>query len=80
MSVRKRDIPVLTFRTQITIEVTALDYVEAADHQQRSESLFAKVKAEYPAATFTFRQLRPRTRPRAAQPARGRTLAVYDDI
>lgn len=80
MSTRNRAFPMLTFRAEITVEVVALDYVEAADHQKGAQALFAAVKAQYPDATFTFRQLRPRTRPRSSSGPRGSTRAVYDDV
>ena len=94
MTARSKDIPMLTLRAQITIEVSALDYVEAAEHQRRAEALFAVVGAEYEAATFSFHHLRPRPagetesdkagadkaagRPRRYK-TRPRVLAVYHD-
>ncbi len=91
MTARPKDIPMLTLRAQITIEVSALDYVEAAEHQRRAEALFAVVGAEYEAATFSFHHLRPRLagdaeaggekatgRPRRYK-TRPRVLAVYHD-
>jgi hypothetical protein len=60
MTAHPKDIPMLTLRAQITFEVSALDYVEAAEHQRRAEALFAAVGAEYEAATFSFHHLRPR--------------------
>lgn len=80
MPTPKSDIPALTFRVQFTIEVVALDYVEAADHQRRAEALFETVKAQYGEATLIFRQLRPRTRPRTTNQQRRSALAVYDDL
>lgn len=92
MTARPKDIPTLTLRVQITIEVSARDYVEAAEHQRRAEALFAAVSAEYPAAAFSFHHLRPRTMGRAAgesddrsgagprrHKTRPRALAVYHD-
>jgi hypothetical protein len=88
MTTRSKDIPMLTLRAQITIEVSALDYVEAAEHQRRAEALFAMVSAEYGAATFAFHHLRPRLTGEAkageaAAPRRYKTrprvLAVYHD-
>jgi hypothetical protein len=82
----------LTLRAQITIEVSALDYVEAAEHQRRAEALFALVGAEYAGATFSFHHLRPKLagggRPDEASQVvsaprryktRPRVLAVYHD-
>jgi hypothetical protein len=88
MTARAKDIPMLTLRAQITIEVAARDYVEAAEHQRRAEALFAAVRADYPAASFTFHHRRPRsatearggepTQPRRPKP-RPPALAVYHD-
>ena len=89
MTARSKDIPMLTLRAQITIEVSALDYVEAAEHQRRAEALFAVVGAEYTSATFSFHHLRPKLvseaesdkatgRPRRYK-TRPRVLAVYHD-
>lgn len=88
MTARSKDIPMLTLRAQITIEVSALDYVEAAEHQRRAEALLEVVRAEYDTAVFTFHHLRPRLTgetkaAEAAAPRRYRTrprvLAVYHD-
>ena len=89
MPARSKEIPMLTLRAQITIEVSALDYVEAAEHQRRAEALFAVVGAEYTSATFSFHHLRPKLaseaesdkstgRPRRYK-TRPRVLAVYHD-
>jgi hypothetical protein len=90
MTARPKDIPILTLRTQITIEISAQDYVEAAEHQRRAEALFAAVRAEYPAAAFSFHHVRPKGagRPEGESPSGGRprhyktrprVLAVYHD-
>jgi hypothetical protein len=88
MTARSKDIPMLTLRAQITIEVSALDYVEAAEHQRRAEALFAVARAEYPAAALAFHHLRPKLAAEAkageaAAPRRYKTrprvLAVYHD-
>lgn len=91
MAARSKEIPMLTLRAQITIEVSALDYVEAAEHQRRAEALFAVVGAEYATATFSFHHLRPKLSVEAREPeqapearprgykTRHRVLAVYHD-
>ena len=88
MTACSKDIPMLTLRAQITIEVSAQDYVEAAEHQRRTEALFAAVSAEYPAAAFTFHHRRPRSagevkggEPSGPRRYRSRppALAVYHD-
>lgn len=88
MSPSPKDIPSLTLRAQITIEIAVRDYVEAAEHQRRAEALFAAVSAEYAAATFSFHHLRTKPaddgeakiggRPRRYR-TRPSTLAVYHD-
>lgn len=89
MTARSKDIPMLTLRAQITIEVSALDYVEAAEHQRRAEALLEVVRAEYAGAGFTFHHLRPKPagKAKAGEAAgpprryktRPRVLAVYHD-
>lgn len=48
---------------QITVELSARDFVEAADHQRRLESLLAVVRQQYPAAALNVRERRDRARP-----------------
>jgi hypothetical protein len=88
MTVRSKEIPMLTLRAQITIEVSAMDYVDAAEHQRRTEALFGAVRAQYPGAAFTFHHLRPRLTAEAKlsettttrrYKTRPRVLAVYHD-
>jgi hypothetical protein len=89
MTARSKDIPMLTLRAQITIEVSALDYVEAAEHQRRAEALLEVVRAEYATAGFTFHHLRPKLAgeakagqavgPPRRYKTRPRVLAVYHD-
>ena len=88
MTSRPKDIPMLTLRARITIEVSAKDYVEAAKHQRRAEALFAVISAEYAGATFSFHHLRPKSThdAEASTPARSRRyktrprlLATYHD-
>ncbi|MBO9559486.1 MAG: hypothetical protein J7515_13035 [Caulobacter sp.] len=89
MTARSKDIPMLTLRAQITIEVSALDYVEAAEHQRRAQALLEVVRAEYATADFTFHHLRPRLNsgtkagetgaPPRRYKTRPRVLAVYHD-
>ncbi len=52
----------LRLRAEITIDLDAADFLEAAEHQRRIESLIAAVKAEYSQANFAFR---PRRGPRS---------------
>lgn len=57
---------------QISIELTADDYVAAADHQKRIEGLLAMIRDIYPEATLTLRERRqpkpPLPRGAAARP------------
>jgi hypothetical protein len=45
---------------QISIELTVDDFVEAADHQRRLESLLTTIRASYPEATLAMRERRER--------------------
>jgi hypothetical protein len=45
---------------QISIELTVDDFVEAADHQRRLESLLATIRSSYPEATLAMRERRER--------------------
>jgi hypothetical protein len=55
---------------QISIELTVDDFVAAADHQRRLESLLATIRATYPEATLAMRERRER-KPLALAPAPG---------
>lgn len=51
----------LRLRAEITIDLDAADFLEAAEHQRRIEQLIESVRREYNQATFAFR---PRRGPR----------------
>lgn len=73
----------IVLRAQITIDLLAEDFVCAADHQRRIESLMGAIKDVYQEAALEFRERRPRparTLP-ARQPLRHYTgvLAEYED-
>ena len=51
----------IVLRAQITIDVSAEDFVSAADHQKRIETLMTSVKQSYGQAELEFRERRPRT-------------------
>ena len=53
---------------QISIELTVDDFVEAADHQRRLESLLQLIRDSYPEATLAMRERRER-RPLRLAPA-----------
>jgi len=45
---------------QISIELTVDDFVAAADHQRRLESLLQLIRESYPEATLAMRERRER--------------------
>jgi hypothetical protein len=45
---------------QISIELNVGDYIEAADHQKRLESILRLVRDAYPEATLAMRERRQR--------------------
>ncbi|HYC66069.1 hypothetical protein [Brevundimonas sp.] len=51
----------IVLRAQITIDVSAEDFVSAADHQKRIETLMSSVRETYGQAELEFRERRPRT-------------------
>ena len=63
--------PAKLLRATITIDVEALDYLEAADHQKRIETHLAQVKEAYPGAWMVLSEPR---RSAAAGPATPRKL------
>lgn len=52
----------MRLRASITIEIEAVDYVEAATHQRRLQQLFDNVEAAYPGAEFQLRERRVRAK------------------
>jgi len=50
----------IALRAQITIDLTADDFVCAADHQRRIESLMGAIKDVYQEAALEIRERRPR--------------------
>jgi len=74
----------IALRAQITIDLIADDFVCAADHQRRIESLMGAIKEAYGEALLEFRERRPRPA-RKLRPAReARTgqgePAVYEEL
>lgn len=74
----------IALRAQITIDLTADDFVCAADHQRRIESLMGAIKDVYGEALLEFRERRPRParKLRPAPAARGYegALPVYEEL
>jgi len=50
----------IVLRAQITIDLQAEDFVRAADHQRRIESLMGAIRDVYQEAALEFRERRPR--------------------
>jgi hypothetical protein len=69
--VKSDAMPTKLLRATITIDVEALDYLEAADHQKRIEVHLAQVKEAYPDAWMVLSE---RRRPAASGPASPRKL------
>lgn len=73
----------IQLRAQITIDLSADDFVAAADHQRRIEKLMNGISTEYSGAVLEIRERRPFTkrRPMAAAPIQHYTgrLSTYED-
>lgn len=63
------DVPPLNLRVQITVDIGAEDFLQAADHQRMAEAFLATLRQTYPQAALSFRHLRTRGAP-AARPVR----------
>lgn len=50
----------MRLRAQITIDIEARDFVDAADHQRRLEELVQTIKHEYSQAELLLRERRER--------------------
>ena len=50
----------MRLRAQITIDISAEDFVQAADHQTRLAKFVEDLKSEYPAAEMIIRERRER--------------------
>lgn len=50
----------MRLRAQITIDIEAADFVDAADHQRRLEQLVRSIKSEYEQAALLLRERRER--------------------
>ncbi len=48
----------MRLRAEMTIEIEACDFVEAADHQQKLNAALRGIKAEYPQTKFALRTVR----------------------
>jgi hypothetical protein len=66
----------MKLRAEIVIEIDADDFVVAADHQKRIESILNHVREDYPQASMMLRERKERSaarRFRPEQPSRERT-------
>lgn len=59
----------LRLRAEITIDLDAADFLEAAEHQRRIEELIESVRREYSQASFAFRPRRGPRNKKAESPA-----------
>ncbi|GAA0568294.1 hypothetical protein [Rhizomicrobium electricum] len=48
----------MKLRAQFVVDVTATDYVQAADHQKRLGAFLEEIKRQYTDATLTIRERR----------------------
>jgi hypothetical protein len=73
----------MKLRAQILIDIDADDFVAAADHQRRIETLLTDVKRAYDQAELVFRERRPRGLPILTPPPPVRQgtghLHVYEE-
>lgn len=46
----------MRLRAEITIDIDAEDFIDAAQHQKRVEEIFTKVKTQYEQAQVAFRR------------------------
>ena len=52
------NIPAISLRVAIILDVDAADYKEAAEHQDRIQAFLDSLKQIYPSAELSFRQRR----------------------
>jgi hypothetical protein len=69
----KNTMPAVRLRATISIEVDAVDYLEAAEHQRRLETHLSSVRSDYPEASISVTE---RRRPAATPSIRSRELKV----
>jgi hypothetical protein len=73
----------LKLRTEISIEIEAADFIEAAEHQRRLQVFMNNLRGEYPAAEMVIRERRgPRLKPvrRSERLRRSQTVSPYRDL
>lgn len=57
----------MKLRAQFVVDVTAADYLQAADHQRRLGEFLADLKSQYAEATLVIRE---RRKPKIVRPPR----------
>ncbi len=62
--------PNVRLRVAITIDIDALDYLEAAEHQRRLETCLSSVKTEYPDVAVSIKERRAPKPERTSSPRR----------
>lgn len=66
----------MKLRAQFTVDVSATDFLQAADHQKRLGDFLEGLKREYADATLTIRE---RRQPKLAHPPRERADTTSAD-
>ncbi|HEY0438033.1 MAG TPA: hypothetical protein VGC92_15440 [Phenylobacterium sp.] len=73
----------LKLRTEISIEIEAGDFIEAAEHQRKLQVFMNSLRGDYPAAEMVIRERRgPRLKPvrRSERLRRTPSVAPYKDL
>jgi len=73
----------LKLRTEISIEIEAEDFIEAAEHQRKLQVFMNELRGDYPAAEMVIRERRgPRLKPvrRSQRLRRTLTVSPYKDL
>jgi hypothetical protein len=73
----------LKLRTEISIEIVAEDFIEAAEHQRKLQVFMTGLRGDYPDAEMVIRERRgPRLKPvtRSERLRRSRTVSHYRDL
>lgn len=63
----------MKLRAQFVVDVTAADFVQAADHQKRLGAFLDEIKQHYSDATLTIRE---RRKPKPNRPPRNDDLST----
>jgi hypothetical protein len=73
----------LKLRTEISIEIVAEDFIEAAEHQRKLQVFMTGLLGDYPEAQMVIRERRgPRLKPvpRSERLRRSRTVTPYREL